>query len=191
MRKWFCVLLCLILVLASAGCGTETLSGSAKNSQTNGVEQVLQDGMAAADGRQVGVSEGAPKPEVSKSDDTVLSTTEGIDVDLTTLSSTMVYSEVYNMLSSPEDYKGKVIKMEGQFVSYQDVFQGIDYFACLIMDATACCSQGLEFVPKGKYSFPEDFPADGDMITVIGTFDTYMDGDYELCTLKDAVFSTQ
>ena len=131
------------------------------------------------------------EPEVKKGDDKVLSRTKGIDVDLTTLSSTMVYSEVYNMLSCPDDYKGKTIKMEGQFVRYRDEFKGIDYYACVIMDATACCSQGLEFVPTGKYSDPEDFPSDGDMVTVIGKFDTYMEGDYEMCTLRNAEFSVQ
>lgn len=189
MKRWVCILLCIMMVLAMTGCGSD--NSSAKNNQANGVEQVLQEGMAAADGRQVGVNEGAPKPEVKKGDDTVLSRTKGIDVDLTTLSSTMVYSEVYNMLSCPDDYKGKTIKMEGQFVSYRDEFQGIDYYACVIMDATACCSQGLEFVPTGKYSYPEDFPSDGDMVTVIGKFDTYMEGDYEMCTLRNAEFSIQ
>lgn len=189
MKRWVCILLCIMMVLSLTGCGSD--NSSAKKNQANGVEQVLQEGMAAADGRQVGVNEGAPKPEVKKGDDTVLSKTKGIDVDLTTLSSTMVYSEVYNMLSCPEDYKGKTIKMEGQFVSYRDEFQGIDYYACVIMDATACCSQGLEFVPTGKYSYPEDFPSDGDMVTVIGKFDTYMEGDYEMCTLRNAEFSVQ
>ncbi len=41
--------------------------------------------------------------------------TPGIDVDLTTLSGTMVYSEVFNMIANPEDYVGKTIKMQGQF----------------------------------------------------------------------------
>jgi hypothetical protein len=34
-----------------------------------------------------------------------------LDVDLTTLTSTMVYSEVYNMVTTPEDYEGKIVKM--------------------------------------------------------------------------------
>ena len=36
-----------------------------------------------------------------------------VDVDLTALSSTMVYSEVFNMLNTPENYVGKTIKMTG------------------------------------------------------------------------------
>ena len=116
---------------------------------------------------------------------------ETVDVDLTALSSTMVYSEVYNMLTAPEDYMGKTIKMNGAFNYYEDTVNNVTYYACVIMDATACCAQGLEFVPAKNLSFPDEFPADGDMITVIGTFDTYMDGDYELCTLRNAEFSVQ
>lgn len=41
-----------------------------------------------------------------------------IDVDLTKLSSTLVYAEVFNMLYSPEDYVGKTVKMNGAFSLY-------------------------------------------------------------------------
>ena len=44
---------------------------------------------------------------------------ESIDVDLTKLSSTMVYSEVYAMMTAPGDYIGKQVKMNGQFALYQ------------------------------------------------------------------------
>ena len=40
-----------------------------------------------------------------------------IDVDLTKLSSSMVYSEVYNMMNEPEPYEGKMVKMQGQLVN--------------------------------------------------------------------------
>ena len=57
------------------------------------------------------------------------------DIDLTVLSSTMVYSEVYNMMVSPEDYVDKRIKMEGIFSIYYDEVSEKNYFACIIMDA--------------------------------------------------------
>ena len=112
---------------------------------------------------------------------------ETVDVDLTALSSTMVYSEVYNMLTAPEDYMGKTIKMNGAFNYYEDTVNNVTYYACVIMDATACCAQGLEFVPQDKYSFPDDFPPDGEEITVTGVFDTYTLDDYTYCTLRNAV----
>ena len=111
-----------------------------------------------------------------------LSEEVGIDVDLTSLSSTMVYSEVYNMMTIPEDYIGKVIKMEGAYSYYSDTSSGLEYHACIIQDATACCAQGVEFVPLN----PEACPAEGGDVTVVGVFDTYMEGDYMYCTLRDA-----
>lgn len=108
-----------------------------------------------------------------------------IDVDLTNMSSTMVYSEVYNMVSSPDNYLGKKVKMKGSFA----YGEGEDryYFACIISDATACCAQGIEFVTKDERNFPDDYPASGDEITVVGVFDTYMEGQYRYCQLIDAV----
>lgn len=111
----------------------------------------------------------------------------GVDVDLTVLSSTMVYSEVYNMMVAPEDYKGKTVKMKGQFVPYYDESTGKYYFACFISDATACCSQGIEFILTDEYSYPDDYPKEGDTFCVVGTYDTYMEGENMYCTLRDAV----
>ena len=101
---------------------------------------------------------------------------EGVDVDLTVLSSTMVYSEVYNMMIAPDNFKGKVIRMKGQYDTFFDERTGNRYFSCFISDATACCSQGIEFVLTDDYSFPEDYPTEGDTICVQGTFDTYIEG---------------
>jgi len=115
-----------------------------------------------------------------------------VDVDLTALSSTMVYSEVYNMLSTPDTYVGKKVRMSGQF----NLFQATDesgaaipdqiYYACVIADATACCQQGLEFVLSGNAVYPNDYPEIGDEITVVGEFRTYMEGDYQYCHLVNA-----
>ena len=111
------------------------------------------------------------------------------DVDLTKLSSTLVYSEVFNMVNTPEDYVGKVVKMSGAFAVYEDETTGNVYFACINQDATACCSQGIEFVPQGDFTYPDDFPELGTEITVRGTFGTYMEGDQLYVTLYDAEMS--
>lgn len=109
-----------------------------------------------------------------------------VDVDLTTLSSTMVYSEVNNMMISPGDYLGKTVKMKGNFAIYENEESGQIYYACLISDATACCSQGIEFVLKGEHNYPDDYPELDSEITVVGTFDTYQEGEYQYCQLVDA-----
>lgn len=112
--------------------------------------------------------------------------TQDIDVDLTKLSSTMVYSEVYNMLTSPDPYLGKTVRMKGQFATYEDPQSGAVYFACVIDDATACCSQGLEFVLEGEYTYPNDYPSLGTEISVTGEFQTYTEGSNLYCHLIHA-----
>lgn len=107
-------------------------------------------------------------------------------VDLTILSSTMVYSEVFNIVSNPNEYIGKMIKMKGAFSVYQDESTGAIYYACIISDATACCAQGIEFVLSGDYKYPDDYPELGEEITVIGEFETYREGEYLYCRLKNA-----
>ena len=111
---------------------------------------------------------------------------DGIDVDLTILSSTMVYSEVYNMMYLPEDYVGKTVRMRGVFLVYTNMDQSVFYPAVIIADATACCSQGLEFVLEGNPPYPEGYPEQETEITVVGTFETYYEDGYMYCRLKDA-----
>ncbi|MCR4897150.1 MAG: hypothetical protein K5891_10285 [Lachnospiraceae bacterium] len=136
--------------------------------------------------RQSGVDDGAPAPE--EKTDEALSVSEDVDIDLTILSSTMVYSEVYDMMVTPENYIGKTIRMDGYYSCYHDEGTDATYFACIIMDATACCSQGIEFELTEDYRYPEDYPEPGDTVTVQGEFDTYKEGDYTYCTLRNARF---
>ena len=82
--------------------------------------------------------------------------TAAVDIDLTALSGIMVYSEVNSMISFPDDYIGKTVKMQGQFTMYQATDENGAFipdkmfFACMIADATACCAQGLEFALARK-----------------------------------------
>lgn len=214
-RKRIGILLAVAVTTAAAGCGSsDTAGGRGAGNQTS-VEDVLQAGIAkaeadagtgagtdqnagaragtdqnagaGADGqRQSGPDSNAPKPVEEDGAHRVLSTTEGIDVDLTTMSTTMIYSEVYNMLCEPENYEGKIIKMDGTFSVFYDEGMGNTYYSCIIQDATACCSQGLEFVLKDSYSYPEDYPKEGGEITVAGVFETYMEGEDMYCRLRDA-----
>lgn len=112
---------------------------------------------------------------------------DDLDVDLTALSSTMVYAEVYNMMTAPESYVGKIVKMHGQFAVYEAEETGLKYFACVISDATACCQQGLEFVLSDtSLSYPDDYPTLDTEITVIGEFQTYLEDGDTYCHLANS-----
>ena len=90
-------------------------------------------------------------------------------IDLTKLSSTMVYSEVFNMMQEPENYEGKTIVMKGTYrTSYSEETEKYYHFV-VIEDATACCQQGMEFILNGSASYP----ADGTPVIVSGTFKNY------------------
>ena len=93
------------------------------------------------------------------------------DIDLTRMSSTMVYSMVYQMVTDPQKYVGKRIKMKGAFSSYFDEEANQRFFGCVIKDALACCSQGLAFELAKPRKFPSEYPSEGTSITIIGTFE--------------------
>ncbi len=203
-RRVFVLLICSVITVSMAGCGNENESDGRTANKQAGVEEVLQAGMTEADAesgsasssslaeessveekRQSGLNDDAPEP-VWYDEEPVLRSEEGIDVDLTALSSTMVYSEVYNMMSAPEEYIGKTVKMDGLFAVYHDEASDSYYYACIIRDATACCAQGVEFVLTDEYTWPDDYPKEGEEVCVEGVFDTYQEGEYTYCTLRGA-----
>ena len=98
------------------------------------------------------------------------STTGKIDLDLTKMSPTMIYSTIFDMLVMPEDYVEKNIKLKGWFATYTDPTNGEIYYAVVVPDATACCQQGIEFVWPGEHNYPADFPDTGSDITVTGCY---------------------
>ncbi len=93
-----------------------------------------------------------------------------VDLDLTKMSATMIYSTIFDMLVMAEDYVDKNIKVTGWFETYTDPQTGELYYAVVVPDATACCQQGLEFVWPGEHKYPEDFPEVGADITITGIY---------------------
>ena len=111
-----------------------------------------------------------------------------VDLDLTVLSGTVVYSQVYDMMMEPERYMGMQVRMKGSFSYFQDPNTMKEYFAVIIADATACCAQGIEFVWDG-HKYPEDYPTLGTELTVTGAFSTYEENGFTYLQLKDAEVS--
>lgn len=94
----------------------------------------------------------------------------GVDVDLTTLSATMVFAEVAAMIRTPEDYLGKTIRMQGPLMVYEaNPALDIDrFYTVVVQDATACCQQGVEFVWEGG-----TLPEAGTVLRVTGSYEAY------------------
>ncbi len=99
MKKLFCILIVVLALVSFAACGSKKDKATTDNQTSNSSVSQNQATEKA--------SESAPTTSAPAQ------STDGIDVDLTKLSSTMVYSEVYNMMYTPDDYIGKTVKMNG------------------------------------------------------------------------------
>lgn len=183
MKRLLCLLLAALTVLGLGACGeksgaptTEEPTSSTTASEEPKPLETLP--------LETGATE---QTETTPTADTA----ESALVDLTALSSTMVYAEVFAMMSSPEDYVGKTVKMQGIFSKGQlyaagSLNDGGTVFACVIQDATACCAQGIPFELAGDHTYPQDYPELGDTITVVGTFEIHEQEGMEFCRLRDA-----
>ena len=132
------------------------------------------------------------EPSLSKED---LSYPEypNIDIDLTMMNATMVYSQVYNMTyEEPASYVNKIVKMSGPFIPYESTDPNYCYPAIVIRDATACCANGLEFllygVPRCSMSGGNGYPLYNEEATIVGRFETYLEGNYVYTHLVDAIW---
>jgi len=104
-----------------------------------------------------------------------------VDIDLTMLSSTVVISQLNNMMVDPAPYIGYVVRLSGVAIVYSD-----GSFACLISDAGGCCQEALHYSLRQGVSYP----AEGSYVTIIGTFGTYYINDVLYCRLYDAVLES-
>ena len=109
-----------------------------------------------------------------------------VDLDLSALSGTVVYSQVYNMVMQPDQYLCQTVRVRGYFSYFQDPETLKEYFAVIIADATACCAQGIEFVWRGEHRYPDDYPPLETEMTVTGAFGTYEENGFTYLQLSDA-----
>ena len=135
MKKKIYALTGITILAILVGCGNSSETTASRNNNGSAVEEVLAAGMEEyeSEGDLYDPSAGLPGDDLSEDDETVsgagekpvsTASAEGVDVDLTALSSTMVYSEVYNMMMSPNDYIGKVVKMQGTYLYVYDSTTG-------------------------------------------------------------------
>ena len=101
---------------------------------------------------------------------TVVDNTEKIDLDLSNMNYNMLSSVLFDIMSMPENYENKRVKISGGY--YESEYEGKKYFSVITWDATACCPAGLDFIPPDIMKYPDDFPAQDQQITVTGLFKT-------------------
>lgn len=122
---------------------------------------------------------GAKTPEVSGPAE------EKNMLDLTAMSSTVMFAELFNMTMEPENYVGRTIKMKGKFSALPNPISGDTEYALLTMDAAACCVQGLDLsLAEGR----NGMPAVDSEVTVTGIFQKYTDQGMTRYRIGDAAW---
>ena len=96
-------------------------------------------------------------------------------IDLTKMDGAMVYATVFDMMNQPDNYLGKRITMHGTLaVIPSDMDPDLRYYFVVIADATACCSQGIEFIwEENSHTYPDEYPEVGAQVIVSGIFGQY------------------
>lgn len=194
MRKKFLFLAVGMMVLLF-GCGVKNNAVASSLNKGASLAETSAVSLTATSQAESSLSETSQAASV-QDDSSVSAQASGDVVDLTKLNGTMMYSQVFDMMSNPQKYMGKRVVMRGQFSFYQPMdgdgkpIPDRIYCSCVIADATACCSQGLEFDLANKPASLEDYPAAGDDIEVSGTFSTYDEGGFTYCRLINAAMKT-
>ncbi|MCL1798368.1 MAG: hypothetical protein FWG23_01310 [Eggerthellaceae bacterium] len=148
--------LCLMCALA-AGCSDDNAATPAAP--------------AAEDGQEAGDPQGEQSDPQAAQDGP--QGPAGDYIDLTKMSSTMVYAEVSNIMANPDDYIGKTVRMSGLYYVEAGAEPGKNYHYVVIEDAAACCRQGLEFIWNGDHAYPKDYPKEQARIEIVGVFGSY------------------
>lgn len=192
MKKILACIICLTLAFGVTACGKASdkdsngdtkIISDAKNKQENSKSDTKKE-VSKKEVNKKEVADDAGKGKSSKSK----SKTKGnkIDVDLNNLNANVVYSQVFLMMTEPDKFIGKRIRMSGQFNVYaaqEGNPSGVtEYYAIIIADAQACCQQGIEFVWPG-HTYPEGFPEVKSNASVTGIFEVYEENGKKYCRL--------
>ena len=160
------MLSCLFLV----GCGS---AGKADNEKTVAESKIANESNTNEDSTE------AESESVKKDGE--------VDYDLTVMGADMVYATVYQMMIDPKSYIGKSFKIRGNYYSSYSKDKDVYYHFCMIKDAAACGTQGLELLwADEKMNRHENCPEEDTLVTVEGVFETYEEGPNTYGRIKDA-----
>ena len=192
MKKILACIICLTLAFGVTACG------KASDKDSNGDTKIISDAKNKQENSKSDTKKEVSKKEVNKKEvagdagkgksSKSKSKTKGnkIDVDLNNLNANVVYSQVFLMMTEPDKFIGKRIRMSGQFNVYAaqegNPSGATEYYAIIIADAQACCQQGIEFVWPG-HTYPEGFPEVKSNASVTGIFEVYEENGKKYCRL--------
>ena len=185
------ILLCAALLLTLAGCGAKQTDATHAASKEDMIAEIAKTALDVSSEAGTSATEmiNLAPPDPAMQDgalDLEPLPESDVDVDLTKMNSTMVYARVLNLMTNPDTYVGMTVRMEGALALYEDPESHVQYFACIIADATACCAQGIEFQRKGDFRYPEDYPALDSEVVVEGVFEIYEEDGLRYIRLGDA-----
>ncbi len=166
MRGRFVCILCLVL-FCFAGCAQNELPAQTVTQNGEQTAEAVTELQTEAEPTTVALPQDLPE----------------VDFDLSAMSQTVMYAQVYDMIYNPDQYHGKAVRMLGPVDQYVEEETGETRCVCLIQDATACCTQGIEFELSDADAA---VPSPGSTVLVSGAFDTYMSGPFLHCVLRDA-----
>lgn len=187
MKKILICIICLTLAFGVTACG------KASDKDSNGDTKIISDAKNKQENSKSNTKKEVSKKEVAgdagkgKSSKSKSKTNSNkIDVDLNNLNANVVYAQVFQMMTEPDKFIGKRIRMSGQFNVYaaqEGNPSGVtEYYAIIIADAQACCQQGIEFVWPG-HTYPEGFPEVKSNACVTGIFEVYEENGKKYCRL--------
>ena len=187
MKKILACIICLTLAFGVTACG------KASDKDSNGDTKIISDAKNKQENSKSNTKKEVSKKEVAddagkgkSSKNKSKTNSNKIDVDLNNLNANVVYSQVFLMMTEPDKFIGKRIRMSGQFNVYaaqEGNPSGVtEYYAIIIADAQACCQQGIEFVWPG-HTYPDGFPEVKSNASVTGIFEVYTEDGKKYCRL--------
>lgn len=107
-----------------------------------------------------------------------------IDWDLSRLSGTVAYAQMYNILVSPEEYVGKAVKLRGVYNELDNpIGDGSKFHFVLVYDNAACCELAIEILTTTRAN-RLSYPPPGSLIEVTGIFDICYDQEQQFSSLR-------
>ena len=114
-------------------------------------------------------------------EDNTLKPMEGVDVDLAVLNGTMLSAQLNNMMENDNEYFGKTVRLRGIYAA--SYFEGTSKYYYWVI-TNGCCNERVEFLWNGDHKYPDDYPADGVEIELIGKFGSYTELDVSYYCIK-------